>query len=260
MPADPTELMRVAHDLADAARAPALRHFRTTLHVDSKGAAFDPVTCADRETEAAMRARLSVLRPDDGILGEEGGTSRGRTGLTWVLDPIDGTRAYISGAPTWGVLIAVNDADGPMLGLIDQPFTAERFAGGPDGATWTRGAETRPLRVRGTGMLADATILTTFPELGTPEEGAAFARLAGACRLTRYGLDCYAYALLAAGHVDLVVEAGLHPYDIAGPMAVVQAAGGIVTAWDGGPAHRGGRVVAAATPALHAAAMERLNG
>ena len=260
MTADPDDLLGVAHALADAARGPALRHFRTPLAVDSKGTSFDPVTVADREAETAMRAVLADRRPDDGILGEEGGTSEGTSGLTWVLDPIDGTRAYISGAPTWGVLIAVTDADGPILGIVDQPFTGERFAGGPDGATWTRGPETRPIRVRGTEALSDATILTTFPELGTPEEAAAFARVARDCRLTRYGLDCYAYALLAAGQVDLVIEAGLHPYDIAGPMAVVRAAGGVVTAWDGGPAHHGGRVIAAASPALHAAAMERLNG
>ena len=258
--ADVAAIRPVAHALADAARTTTLRHFRLSIDVESKGTAFDPVTVADRETEAAMRDLLARLRPRDAILGEEAAPKAGTSGLTWVLDPIDGTRAYISGAPTWGVLIAVTDADGPILGIVDQPFTGERFAGGPDGATWTRGPETRPIRVRGTEALSEATILTTFPELGTPEEAAAFARVARDCRLTRYGLDCYAYALLAAGQVDLVIEAGLHPYDIAGPMAVVRAAGGVVTAWDGGPAHHGGRVIAAASPVLHAAAMERLNG
>ena len=251
-------LRAVAHRMADAARAAILPHFRTPLAVESKAEGFDPVTVADRAGEAAMRAVLSDARPDDAVLGEEAGAAAGTSGLTWVLDPIDGTRGFISGTPTWGVLVGLRDAEGPLLGLVDQPFTGERFAGDAAGATWTRGEERRALAVRETEALAEATILTTFPEVGTPEEGAAFRRVAGRCRLTRYGMDCYAYALLAAGHVDLVVEAGLHAYDIAGPLALVEAAGGVVTAWDGGSALDGGTCVAAATPALHAAALEAL--
>jgi myo-inositol-1(or 4)-monophosphatase len=260
---DPSELAAlaaVAGRVADAARPVTLRHFRTPLAVDSKGRAFDPVTIADREAEAAMRAILARERPDDAILGEEEGDVAGTSGLTWVLDPIDGTRGFISGTPTWGVLVALRDADGPLIGIVDQPFTGERFAGGPEGATWTRGDERRAIRTRGTTRLNEATIFTTFPELGSAAEGAAFHRLARTCRLTRYGMDCYAYALLAAGHVDLVVEAGLQAYDIAAPMALVRAAGGVVTAWDGGPAQDGGTALAAATPELHAAALELLSG
>jgi myo-inositol-1(or 4)-monophosphatase len=247
-----------AHRLADAARAATLRHFRQPLEVVSKGAAFDPVTVADREAEAAMRAILAAERPDDAVLGEEAGATPGTSGLTWVLDPIDGTRAFIAGAPTWGVLIGVSDANGPFYGIVDQPFTGERFEGAPDGATWARGAARSRLATRATRALADATLLTTFPEVGTPAEGAAFARVSAACRLTRYGLDCYGYALVAAGHADLVIEAGLHPYDVAAPIALVRAAGGTVTDWQGRPAHAGGRIVAAATAELHAAALERL--
>lgn len=257
---DLTALAAVAQQLADAARVATLRHFRKPLTIDSKRADFDPVTIADREAEAAMRAVLARLRPQDGVLGEEQTATPGTSGLTWVLDPIDGTRGFISGTPTWGVLIALQDETGPILGIIDQPFTAERFAGGPDGATWTRGAEHHPISVRDTKTLSEATILTTFPEVGTKAEGAAFHRVAGACRLTRYGMDCYGYALLAAGHVDLVIEAGLQAYDIAAPVAVVRAAGGIVTDWQGGPVHAGGQAIAAATPELHAAAMELLHG
>lgn len=250
----------VGHALADAARAVTLRYFRQPLDVDSKAAAFDPVTIADREAEAAMRAVLARLRPDDGILGEEAEAVEGTSGLTWVLDPIDGTRGFISGTPTWGVLIGLRDADGPFYGIIDQPFIAERFEGGPQGATWARGQARRDLAVSTVNALSDATVLTTFPEVGMPEQGAAFRRVSAACRLTRYGMDCYGYALLAAGHVDLVIEAGLKPYDIAAPIAVVEAAGGIVTDWTGGPAHDGGTCLAAATPDLHAAAMALLNG
>ncbi|WGH77809.1 histidinol-phosphatase [Jannaschia ovalis] len=257
---DFTEFRGIAERMADAARDVTLRHFRTELRIDSKRSDFDPVTAADREAEAAMRAILAETRPDDGILGEEAATVAGTSRWTWVLDPIDGTRAFISGMPTWGVLIALCDAGGPRLGLIDQPFTGERFAGGPGVAAWTRGDAARALGVRGTTELAEATILTTFPEVGTEAEAAAFHRVARACRLTRYGMDCYAYALLAAGHVDLVIEAGLQAYDICAPIAVIEAAGGIVTDWQGGPAHDGGTALAAATPELHAAAMDLLNG
>ncbi|MBM2575342.1 histidinol-phosphatase [Jannaschia sp. Os4] len=260
---DPAALataVAAAHAMADAARVAILPHFRTPMDVESKGAAFDPVTVADRAGEAAMRAVLAARRPEDGVLGEEEGATEGTSGLTWVLDPIDGTRGFISGTPTWGVLIALRDAEGPVLGIVDQPFTGERFLGTRDGAVWTRGQERREIRTRRTEALAEATILTTFPEVGAQAEAAAFHRLAERCRLTRYGMDCYGYALLAAGCVDLVVEAGLNAYDIAAPVALVQGAGGTVTAWDGGPAHDGGTAVAAATPALHAAALEVLRG
>lgn len=250
------ELAEVAEALADAARPETLRHFRAEGAVDNKlEAGFDPVTEGDRAAERAMRAVLAERRPDDAVLGEEYGRTGGSSGLTWVLDPIDGTRAYLSGAPSWGVLVAVADATGPILGLIDQPYIGERFFGGPAGA-WVSGpAGRRVARTRGTARLGEAILFTTFPEIGTVEEGAAFRALASNVRLTRYGLDCYAYGLLAAGHVDLVVEAGLQPYDIQGPMAVVQAAGGIVTDWRGGPAHEGGRVIAAANATLHEAAL-----
>jgi myo-inositol-1(or 4)-monophosphatase len=252
-------LLAVAERVADAARGPALRHFRTALPVDSKGLAFDPVTAADREAEAAMRTVIERERPDDAILGEEFDPRQGTSGLSWVLDPIDGTRGYISGTPTWGVLVALRDRDGPFIGLIDQPFTGERFLGAPGGATWSRGSERRVLCTQATGRLDEATVLTTFPEVGSAAEREAFHRLAGRCRLTRYGLDCYAYALLAAGQVDLVVEAGLQAYDIAAPIALIRAAGGIVTDWRGGPAHDGGTALAAANPAIHAAALAVLS-
>jgi histidinol phosphatase-like enzyme (inositol monophosphatase family) len=250
-----------AHQMADAARAAILPFFRKALVATNKdNSGFDPVTEADKSAERAMRDVLGQLRPQDGILGEEYGHQPGSSGLTWVLDPIDGTRGFISGTPTWGVLIALSDESGPLLGIIDQPYIGERYCGGLGQATMTGPHWTRDLAVRHTSDLTDATVLTTFPEIGTPTEKEAFDRVARACRLTRYGMDCYAYALLAAGQVDLVVEAGLQAYDIQAPIAVVQAAGGIVTDWSGGPAHDGGRVIAAATPELHAAGLSLLNG
>ena len=253
-------LIAVAQRAADAARPVTLASFRAAdLVTDDKGEqGFDPVTAADRAAEAAIREVLAKDRPDDAILGEEAGAVSGTSGLTWVIDPIDGTRGYISGTPTWGTLISVADADGPLFGLIDQPYIGERFAGGFGTARMEGPHGARALSVRATADLAQATLLTTFPEVGTQHERAAFHALAAECRLTRYGMDCYAYALLALGQVDLVVEAGLHPYDIHAPICVVQAAGGVVTDWRGGPAHDGGRVLAAATPALHAAALRIL--
>lgn len=255
-------LLDVAEEMADAARAAILPHFRSeNLGVENKArSGFDPVTVADRAAEKAMRAVLARRRPEDGILGEEFGEVEGDGDVTWVLDPIDGTRGFVAGTPTWGVLIAAGTRDGPVLGIVDQPYIGERFVGAPGLARMEGPAGARELRVSRVGALRDAVLCTTYPEVGTPAEAAAFRSVAGRTRLTRYGMDCYAYALLAAGHVDLVIEAGLGAYDIQAPMAVVEAAGGVVTDWTGGSAHRGGRALAAATRELHSEAMEVLAG
>ena len=251
------DLTRVAHLLADAARPETLKHFRSaTLATDNKlDRGFDPVTEADRAAERAMRAVLERERPDDAIFGEEYGAKAGTSGLTWVLDPIDGTRGYLSGTPTWGVLIAVGDDTGPKVGIIDQPYIGERFTGSPLLAEVTGPQGTAPLATRAARPLSEAIIFTTFPEVGTPTDAQAFRAVADQAQLVRYGCDCYAYALLAAGQIDLVIEAGLQSYDIQGPLAVIEAAGGIVTDWTGGPAHNGGRVIAAANADIHAEAI-----
>lgn len=258
---DLTDVWALVDRLADAAAEQTLPLFRSTdLTTESKTADFDPVTEADRAAEAAIRTVLAEARPDDGILGEEHACVAGTSGLTWVIDPIDGTRGYISGTPTWGTLIALSDAQGPILGVVDQPYIGERFYGGPDRAEMTGPRGKRPLRTRGARPLTAATLFTTFPEVGTAEDGRLFRAVADRVRLVRYGTDCYAYALLAAGQIDLVIEAGLNPYDIHGPMAVVEAAGGIVTDWAGGPAHGGGRAIAAANAEVHGAALALLTG
>ena len=259
---DHDDIFQTAAAMADAARGRTRPLFRSPgLAPDNKLATgFDPVTEADRESERAMRAILAERRPDDAILGEEFGAAPGTTGLTWVLDPIDGTRAFISGAPSWGTLIGLSDANGPVYGIVDQPFTGERFEGGLGRAQVSGPSGTQPLAVRQGVALAQATLLSTYPEIGTADERAAFQRVAAQARLTRYGLDCYGYALLALGQVDLVIEAGLQAYDIVAPIAVIQAAGGLVTDWQGGPAHAGGQVLAAATPEIHAAALALLRG
>lgn len=262
-PALRAELTGVAHALADAARPETLRHFRTRIAAEDKGggiARFDPVTEADRAAERAMRDLLARLRPEDGILGEEFGARAGTSGLTWVLDPIDGTRGFLAGTPTWGVLVSVADAGGPLFGVIDQPYIGERFSGGW-GAAEVLGPQGRaPLRTAPARDLSGAILLSTFPEIGTAEEHGAFRRVADRARLVRYGMDCYGYALLAAGQVDLVIEAGLQPYDVQAPIAVIEAAGGVVSDWAGGPASGGGRVLAAANREVHALAVALLGG
>jgi histidinol phosphatase-like enzyme (inositol monophosphatase family) len=253
------ELRAVAAEAADAARVETLRHFRADgLSADSKRADFDPVTVADRAAEVAIREVIGRLRPHDAILGEEYAATAGSSGLTWVIDPIDGTRAYLSGTPTWGVLVAVSDADGPIFGIIDQPYIGERFTGGFGRAECIGPRGRTAIATRAPRPLAEAFLFTTFPEVGTEDERLAFRRVAERVRLTRYGMDCYAYALIAAGQIDLVIEAGLQPYDVHAPIAVIEAAGGIVTDWAGGPAHGGGRILAAANARIHAEALALL--
>ena len=253
-------LISVAHKAADAARKVTLSYFRgQQLATENKaGVGFDPVTKADREAEAAICDILQELRPQDAIQGEEHGNQPGTSGLTWVLDPIDGTRGYMSGTPTWGTLISIRDETGPIMGLIDQPHIGERFFGGFGVSELNHNGNVTPLGVHPAASLGDAILYTTHPGVGSKVEEVAFHALAKNVRLLRYGMDCYAYALLAAGTIDLVVEAGLFPYDIQAPIAVIQAAGGVITDWDGHPAHEGGRVLAAASAELHASAMKVL--
>jgi len=256
-----TDLIATAYELADEARVATLSYFRSPdLAADSKETRrFDPVTAADRLSEERMRAILARRRPDDAVLGEEFGTQAGTSGLTWVLDPIDGTRGYLSGTPTWGVLISVRDATGPLFGIIDQPYIGERFEGGLGRSEMSGPLGRRPLGTRSPRPLTEAILFTTFPEVGTEAEGAAFRRVAERAKLVRYGTDCYAYALIAAGQIDLVIEAGLQAYDVQAPIAVIEAAGGIVTDWQGRPVLDGGQVLAAANRTIHAEALALLN-
>lgn len=257
-----SELIATAHELADVARIATLAHFRTRdLAAETKETTrFDPVTAADRLSEERMREVLARRRPMDGILGEEFGARAGTSGLTWVLDPIDGTRGYLSGTPTWGVLIAVRDAEGVLYGIIDQPYIRERFEGGLGLARVVGPSGEAALSVRAARPLSQAIVFSTFPEVGTADEAAAFRRVASGAKLVRYGTDCYAYALIAAGQIDLVIEAGLQAYDVQAPIAVIEAAGGIVTDWQGRPALEGGQILAAANRQVHAEALALLNG
>lgn len=254
--------LALLHDLADIAREEALRFFRTGLDVEGKATdrEFDPVTLADRAIEAAIRERLAMARPDDGVLGEEAGLTQGRCERLWIVDPIDGTRAFVAGVPTWCVLIALCDAHGPKLGLIDQPFTGERFIGERDryGELFHNGGTRRLASNQKTDQLGAALIATTDPGLFVGAEREAFQQVADQARIRRYGLDAYAYGALALGGVDLVIESGLKTWDVASHIPVVTGAGGVITNWRGGPCHEGGQVLAAANPALHALALKLL--
>ena len=256
------DIIATAAELAEVARSATLSYFRAeNLLAETKEATrFDPVTAADRLSETRMREVLARRRPEDGILGEEFGAVVGSSGLTWVLDPIDGTRGFMSGTPTWGVLISIRDATGPLYGLIDQPYIGERFEGGFGRSEVNGPMGRKPLRTRPARPLAEATLFTTFPEVGNAKDRLRFDKVAQKVQLLRYGCDCYAYALIAAGQIDLVIEAGLQAYDIQAPIAVIEAAGGIVTDWQGRPCPDGGRVLAAANVEIHAEALALLNG
>jgi myo-inositol-1(or 4)-monophosphatase len=246
------ELLGFAHRLADASGAVIKRYFRTAIEVTDKKdkgeGRYSPVTAADQGAEAAIRALIKAEHPDHGILGEEHGHENPEARLTWVIDPIDGTKAFITGLPTWGTLIALNESGKPVLGVLDQPILGERFVGGPDGAFL---GATR-LKTRACPKLADAMLCCTEPEMFSPgAEHEAFKRLAREVALRRFGTDCYAYAMLAHGFVDLVVEASLAPWDIQALIPIIERAGGVVTNWEGGPAAGGGGVGASGDAALH---------
>ena len=259
------DLSKLALHLADVAAQETLAHFRShNLVADNKltDAGFDPVTLADRGSERAMRAALAEHRPDDGVFGEEQARTYGRSGLTWVLDPIDGTRAFISGLPLWGTLIGLDDGNQCILGVIDQPYLQERYVGvvgdTPQARLLTPAGQ-KTLQARSGVLLPEATVFTTDPYLFDDLEMPVFEQLRSRARMTRYGTDCYAYALLALGMIDLVIESGLQAYDIAAHVPIVRAAGGTITDWNGGDCRWGGQVVAAGSAALHAEVLEILS-
>ncbi|MDD2923721.1 histidinol-phosphatase [Rhodoferax sp.] len=251
------KLLQIANNLADVARQNTLPLFRTPLEVIAK-LDDSPVTVADRATEASMRGLLNTQVPGHGILGEEHGRERMDAEYLWVLDPIDGTKSFITGSPLWGTLIGLLHQGRPLLGLVDMPVLGERWLALRGQAAQCNG---RPVRASTCQNLAQARVYTTSPDAFGAADWAAFDTLSRTCALRRFGGDCYSYAQLAGGYIDLVVEAGLQPYDYLAVVSLVQAAGGVMTDWDGQPlgVASDGRVVAAATPALHAQALAALS-
>ncbi|MGE3928625.1 MAG: histidinol-phosphatase [Hyphomonadaceae bacterium] len=259
---DLPSLLDFADRLADAARAAILPFFRASHSVSNKGGArFDPVTDADEAAERAMRALIADAHPSHSVLGEEYGGELAEHGYQWIIDPIDGTRAFISGLPSWGVLIGLYVDGRPLIGVMDQPYLDERYRGWMHGANVSVGGATRPLHTRDCATVSAATLSTTDPYLFTqPSEAAAFSRMRTTAKLTRYGYDCYAYCMLAAGHIDGVIENGLKPFDIAALIPIVTGAGGGVCGWDGGDASGGGRVLAWGDRRMRDEALRQLVG
>ena len=246
--------------LAGVAGEQILPFFRTSLSVEDKGRGgrFDPVTAADRAAEAAMRAMIRKTFPDHGIIGEEYGDERTDAEYVWALDPIDGTKSFICGLPVWGTLIALARAGQPVYGMMHQPFTRESFTGDGQAANYSGPTGKRSLRVRRCASLEETIMTTTSPLLMNAADRKAFGKVEKAVRLSRYGGDCYAYCMLAAGHVDLVIETELKPYDVMPLIPIITGAGGVITSWEGGPAKAGGRVVVAGDARVHAQAMALL--
>jgi myo-inositol-1(or 4)-monophosphatase len=239
-----------------------LPFFRTTLGVEDKGSAlgFDPVTAADRAAEVAMRTLIKRTFPEHGIVGEEYGNEQTDAEYVWVLDPIDGTKSFITGMPIWGALIGLTRNGAAVFGMMHQPFVRERFAGDGGAAHYRGPAGERDLHVRPCASLADAMMFTTSPRMMNAADRAAFSRVEAVVKLSRYGGDCYPYCMLAAGLVDLVIESGLKPHDIVALIPIIEGAGGIVTNWEGESAVKGGRVIAAGDRRVHAAALKVLAG
>ncbi len=254
-----SEIMR---RIAEVAAAETLPRFRKQGVVSNKELeSFDPVTEADREAERAIRALIHAEFPDHGILGEEHGNENMASRHVWVIDPIDGTRAYISGLPVWGTLVGFTEDGDAVAGMMSQPFTGELFYANASGAHYEGPGGPRVLATRKTTRLADATLFTTTPALFKAREARQrYDGLEAKVRLARYGTDCYAFAMVASGSVDVAVDPGLKPYDIVALIPIIEQAGGVVTRRDGGPAETAGDIVAAASPELHRAALDLLNG
>jgi myo-inositol-1(or 4)-monophosphatase len=249
-------------ELATVSGETILPFFRTALSVADKGrpGSFDPVTAADHAAETAMRTLIRRTFPSHGIIGEEYGNDRADAEYVWVLDPIDGTKSFICGMPAWGTLIALLRGGEPVFGMMNQPFTRERFSGDGAKSQYRGPAGARDLRVRACAELSEAVLFTTSPLLMKEADRAMFGHVEQAVRLSRYGGDCYAYCMLAAGHVDLVIETELKPYDVLPLVPIIAGAGGVVTTWEGGAPNAGGRIVAAGDKRVHAAALAMLNG
>ena len=257
---DRSAVQQTLLDAAEIAAAVTLPRFRSGIAVDNKKTeGFDPVTEADRAAELRIRELIGARFPDHGIVGEEWDDKAADSPFTWIIDPIDGTRAFITGVPVWGTLVGLMVDGRAVAGLMAQPFTGEVFLGLPGDASYHRGSDRQTLKTSARTSLAEARVSATSPEQFARDHHArAWSALLSRTLVVRYGMDCYAYCMLAAGHLDIVVETRLKNVDIAPLIPMIKGAGGIVTTWEGGPAEQGGDCIAAATPELHAAALELL--
>jgi myo-inositol-1(or 4)-monophosphatase len=255
------EAMTFARQVIQLAGNIALDYFRQPLAVENKleDGRFDPVTCADREVESFLRHELRSRFPDFGIIGEESGSTPGCSDISWVIDPIDGTKAFISGFPTWGILLGLQQGTQVLAGLMHQPVTGELFYGSAAGAYLRHGGQTKAMQSRQDVRLAEALLYCTHESMFANEANlVAFRRIAAHARLQRFGGDCYSYCMLALGQIDLVIEDTLQPYDIVPLIPIIEAAGGVVSDVQGHTPVTGGFVVAAANRQLHEQVMALL--
>jgi len=258
------EYLDFARRIAVDAGNVVLPHFRQALDVEDKRnfMGYDPVTIADHAAEDVIRNAIKATYPDHGIFGEEHGREDGSSPLTWVIDPIDGTKSFILGQLHWAILIALHDGTRPVVGVVYQPFVGEMFSAAIDGpAVWQRGKESRTMRTRRCPHIEDAIVTTTDPrQFVSQAEQRALAEASKDARLLRYGGDCYLYTQLAMGLSDVAIENGLGAYDIQALIPIIEAAGGVITDWSGGPCDRGGSVIACGDPDLHKTLLGRLKG
>jgi myo-inositol-1(or 4)-monophosphatase len=261
--ADLAAYLEFAQRVAQSAGEAILPHFRRAIDVEDKRnfMGYDPVTVADHAAETVIRDAIRAAYPDHGIHGEEHGREHGTSRYTWVIDPIDGTKSFILGQLHWGVLVALNDGEAPVVGVAHQPFVNESFVGiAGELAQWRRGSETRTLRTRPCASIEDAVVVTTDPrQFVSAAEKKALATVSETARFLRYGGDCYCYTQLAMGLVDVVIENGLQAYDIQALIPIMEAAGGRVSNWSGGPCDEGGPVLACGDPNLHETLVSRLS-
>jgi myo-inositol-1(or 4)-monophosphatase len=258
------ETISFAHKLADVSGEVIRPYFRQQIPVTDKGdgtVQFDPVTIADKSAEEAMRAVLERERPEDGILGEEFGEKVSANGLTWVLDPVDGTRAFITGRHEWGSLIALEKDRQSVLGVMDQPVLRERFIGVNGEAELISNGQRTRLRARPCADISEAVLCATHPDVYFSEaEQNAFRRVQRAVRMSRFGGDCYIFGTLALGFVDLIVESTFHRWDVSALIPIIEGAGGVISDWQGNSCADGGRILAAGDARIHAQAIKLLGG
>lgn len=257
----PVDFAAFVEELGTLSGTAIMPFFRSSLSAADKshGGLYDPVTEADRAAETIMRKRIKDVFPTHGIVGEEFGSENENAEFVWVLDPIDGTKAFISGLPVWGTLIGLMRNGAPAYGMMHQPFTREKFFGDGVKASLRTPNGERTLKTRACASLKDATLSCTSPTMFNEKELIAFKRVENSARLTRYGFDCYAYCMVAAGFMDVVIESNLKPYDVVALIPIIEGAGGIITTWDGQPASKGGAIIAAGDKRVHDEAMKILN-
>lgn len=254
------ELVDFLNGLCDLAQVETLSRFRKSIDISNKlSEGFDPVTQADKAAETVIRDYITNNFKDHGILGEEFGSINPDAEYLWIIDPIDGTKAFISGLPTWGTLIGLYKGGKPFAGIMHQPFTGERYICDGESSVLLHEGKRQILNTSKTATINDAILMTTTPAAFAEDERTRYEQVETACKLPRYGADCYAYCLLASGHIDLVVEAGLNAYDIAALIPIVEKAGGVFTNWQGGSAAEGGQVLVAANANIHSAAIDLLS-